>query len=124
MAAAAIVPGAPFRLTPRKPRRYGARPPADRGKGSRSIMGARWLGVVTFAALCALLAPPASAGVNIWTGTGPEGGTISNLAIDPAVPSTMYAGGDAGIFRSTNGGRSWSAVAVPSSCSLLPELAV
>jgi len=33
------------------------------------------------------------------------------LAIDPATPSTLYAGsGGGGVFRSLNGGSSWSAV--------------
>ena len=33
------------------------------------------------------------------------------LAIDPATPSTLYAGTDGGgVFKSTNGGAAWSAV--------------
>ena len=31
------------------------------------------------------------------------------LAIDPATPSTLYAGTDGGVFKSTNGGAAWSA---------------
>jgi photosystem II stability/assembly factor-like uncharacterized protein len=31
------------------------------------------------------------------------------LAIDPANPSTLYAGTDAGVFKSTDGGQSWAA---------------
>ena len=36
-----------------------------------------------------------SAGTNVWTSIGPEGGTIHALAIDPATPTTLYAGTDA-----------------------------
>ncbi len=33
-----------------------------------------------------------SAGTNVWTSNGPEGGTINALAIDPVTPATLYAG--------------------------------
>ena len=33
-----------------------------------------------------------SAGTNVWTSNGPEGGNINALAIDPATPATLYAG--------------------------------
>ena len=51
-----------------------------------------------------------SAGTNVWTSNGPEGGTIRALAIDPATPTTLYAGTYGGVFKSTDGGGSWSAV--------------
>lgn len=52
-----------------------------------------------------------SAGINVWTSLGPEGGSISALAIDPATPTTLYAGANiGGVFKSTNGGESWSAI--------------
>jgi len=38
------------------------------------------------------------------------GGPVWALAIDPAAPTTLYAGTDAGVFRSLNGGHSWSPV--------------
>ncbi len=51
-----------------------------------------------------------TAGTNVWTSNGPEGGVIYALAIDPATPSTLYAGTDGGgVFKSTNGGGNWSA---------------
>src|SRR5437016_14530806 len=31
------------------------------------------------------------AGVDVWTTTGPEGGTVQALAIDPQNPATLYA---------------------------------
>ena len=50
------------------------------------------------------------AGNNVWTSNGPEGGMIYALAIDPATPSTLYAGTyGRGVFKSANGGASWSA---------------
>jgi len=52
----------------------------------------------------------ASAGVNRWTTNGPEAGIILALAIDPAIPATLYAGTTRGVFKSTNGGGSWSAI--------------
>jgi photosystem II stability/assembly factor-like uncharacterized protein len=59
--------------------------------------------------LCSSLAGVASAGVNTWTTNGPEGGVIVALAIDPSTPSTLYAGaGGGGVFKSSNGGASWS----------------
>jgi ligand-binding sensor domain-containing protein len=48
---------------------------------------------------------------NAWMSLGPEGRTISALVIDPKIPNTLYAGswGD-GVFKSTNGGATWSAI--------------
>ena len=52
-----------------------------------------------------------SAGTNVWTSNGPEGGSIYALAIDPETPTTLYAGTwGGGVFKSTNGGGNWSAV--------------
>src|SRR5438094_4379086 len=52
----------------------------------------------------------AEGGINSWTSNGPNGVPIRALAIDPVTPATLYAGTDAGLFKSTNGGGSWSAV--------------
>src|SRR2546422_8642529 len=47
----------------------------------------------------------AEAGVNVWTTNGPEGGSISALAVDPQTPTTLYAGTtSAGDFKSIDGG--------------------
>lgn len=52
-----------------------------------------------------------SAGTNVWTSNGPEGGYIFTLAIDPAMSTSLYAGTwGSGVFKSTNGGRNWEAV--------------
>jgi photosystem II stability/assembly factor-like uncharacterized protein len=60
--------------------------------------------LVLGAALCVV--PPARAGVNWWTPTGPEGGLIFDLEVDPQT-RTVYAGTAGGVFASTNGGTSW-----------------
>ena len=67
------------------------------------------IGLLTL--LLASQAIPVSAGFNVWTSIGPEGGNVSALAIDPATPATLYAGTwGGGVFKSTNGGANWSAV--------------
>jgi hypothetical protein len=54
---------------------------------------------------------PVSAGFNVWTSIGPEGGWIYAMAINPNTPTTLYAGTyGGGVFKSTDGGASWSAV--------------
>jgi hypothetical protein len=53
----------------------------------------------------------ADAGVNDWTTTGPEGGNIFALAIDPNTPAMVYAGTyGGGVFKSTNDGGNWTAI--------------
>ena len=53
---------------------------------------------------------PVSAGFNAWSSIGPEGGWIYALAIDPTAPNTLYAGTNGGgVFKSTDGGTTWSA---------------
>src|SRR6266542_3100797 len=53
----------------------------------------------------------ASAGVNAWTSSGPDGGIVNALAVDPVTPATVYAGTNGGgVFKSGNGGGSWAAV--------------
>ena len=37
-----------------------------------------------------LWASLAEAGINVWTTNGPEGGSISAVAIDPQTPTTVY----------------------------------
>jgi len=49
----------------------------------------------------------ADAGANVWTATGPYGGQVSALAIDPQTPTTLYAV-TGGVFKSTDGGSSWT----------------
>jgi photosystem II stability/assembly factor-like uncharacterized protein len=47
--------------------------------------------------------------VERWSPAGPQGGTITALAVAPGSSRTLYAGTDHGlVFRSTDGGGSWS----------------
>jgi photosystem II stability/assembly factor-like uncharacterized protein len=61
-----------------------------------------------------LVGPQIAAGeANVWTSIGPEGEAVSALAIDPTTPTTVYAGtSGGGVFKSTDGGNSWSAANV------------
>lgn len=55
------------------------------------------------------------ADVGVWSTSGPAGEAIAALAIDPAMPSTVYAGtsyggmSGYGPFKSSDGGAHWSA---------------
>jgi len=60
----------------------------------------------------------AQAGVDVWTTTGPEGGTVQALAIDPQNPATLYAAvrhnaspESTDVYKSTDAGSSWRVVA-------------
>jgi hypothetical protein len=67
----------------------------------------------------------ATAGVNRWTSHGPEGGGVAALAIDPATPTTLYAGtSGGGIFKSGNGGGSWSPANAGLTNPSVPSLAI
>lgn len=67
-----------------------------------------------------LLASPldtgrAGATENRWTSYGPFGGQTTALAIDPNDAATLYAGtghavSDGAVFKTTNGGSTWSAI--------------
>jgi photosystem II stability/assembly factor-like uncharacterized protein len=72
------------------------------------------------AAACAAVfltsAHTAQAGINVWTSHGPPGSVyVTALAIDPTMHGTLYAGtqGGGGVFKSTDGGGTWSAVNKP-----------
>lgn len=63
---------------------------------------------------CALLsvllgsaALAARAGENRWTPIGPYGAPIYAIAVDPQAPGTLYAGTLHGIFKSTDGAKTW-----------------
>ena len=55
---------------------------------------------------------PVQAGLGAWTQTtGPFGGDITAVVVDPQAPSTLYATDfNVGVFKSTNGGTSWTAI--------------
>lgn len=56
-----------------------------------------------------LVSMVANGGVNRWTTSGPFGGTITSLAIDPTNPDTVYAGTSGQVFKSRDGGLNWTA---------------
>jgi photosystem II stability/assembly factor-like uncharacterized protein len=58
--------------------------------------------------LAVIFPMPADAGINEWTGIGPEGAEVYALAIDPSNPNILYAGTNYGVFKSSNAGTSWT----------------
>lgn len=75
--------------------------------GCRLTSLVRW--AVCAAVLTAAGLAPVSAGIDRWTPFGPGGGDIRSLALDPANADIVYAAaGQAGIYKSTNAGVSWS----------------
>jgi len=66
----------------------------------------------------------AAAGTDAWTSNGPDGGSIFTLAIDPLITTTLYAGSQGGVFKSTNGGENWGAVNVGLTASTIFDLAI
>ena len=64
--------------------------------------------VLLAVALPVLMAGSASGADALWQSRGPFGGTVSLLVVDQAHPGTIYAAGsEHGLFKTTNGGRSW-----------------
>jgi hypothetical protein len=46
-----------------------------------------------------------------WTSNGPTGGIVNAVAVDPTVPTTVYAGTNGGgFFKSLDGGVTWSPI--------------
>jgi len=68
----------------------------------------------TFLAIAALTlgllagAVPAAADVGAWTPLGPEGGYVRAIAADPNHPDVVFASIAGTVFRTTDGGDSWS----------------
>lgn len=58
-----------------------------------------------------LFTTAAFAGPNTWTTSGPSGGTIWDIAIDPSVPSTLYAATEGSLYKSTDSGATWNHLA-------------
>jgi photosystem II stability/assembly factor-like uncharacterized protein len=57
-----------------------------------------WLGAVT----------ASGAATNQWSAVGPPGGRATDMALDPAAPSTVYAVVDGWLYRTTDGGATWT----------------
>ena len=46
-----------------------------------------------------------------WTWAGPDGGAVLSLALQPNSSTVLYAGGEAGLFKSVDGGANWQLLA-------------
>ncbi|MFI5180845.1 MAG: WD40/YVTN/BNR-like repeat-containing protein [Thermoanaerobaculia bacterium] len=58
--------------------------------------------------ILATLASPCLGGVNSWTTGGPAGESIGAIVVDPTSPQTLYAASSHGVFKTIDGGASWS----------------
>lgn len=61
-----------------------------------------------FAMLLAFVPQIAIAGAGFWSSSGPSGGVVYDVEINPATPTTLYASTRGGIFKSIDGGLSWA----------------
>src|SRR5687768_12021667 len=52
----------------------------------------------------------ALAGTNRWTRHGPEGGSVLAMAVDPGNDMVVYAGTASGVYKTENGGESWTPI--------------
>ena len=81
--------------------------------------------VGTFTATLLLLPAIARAGVNAWTSLGPDGGGALILVVDPQSPDIVYASTGTGLFKSTDGAGSWSAMSpLPAGAGAIVSLVV
>src|SRR5690348_8816706 len=91
------------RLDPRRCRMRPAGPPAT-APLARLLAGA----ALTMASLPPM-APPAIAGNLVWTGTGPRAKSVKDIVRDPLNASRMWtASFGAGVYRSLDGGATWT----------------
>ena len=69
-------------------------------------------GFLLMVIICLFMQVQTARAADTWQQTGgPEGGPINVLAIDPSNSQTVYAGiSDGGVFKTTNGGVSWTAM--------------
>lgn len=80
------------------------------GRGARSIRETR-TAVILFALSVFAWTRPAWAGIGYgWISHGPVGGPVNALAIDPSSPDRAYAGTEAGVFKTADGGASWATI--------------
>ena len=85
------------------PRRFGPHPDRRMTK-----VCALTLGLTTMAVVVLLTVTPATA----------VPGPIYSLAIDPETPTVLFAGGANGVFKSADGGVTWSAAPIASATRL------
>ena len=63
-------------------------------------------------ALLCTASPAAFAALGSWSTSGPSGGHVVALVSYEASPTTLWAAGRGGVFRSTSGGSSWSRIEI------------
>jgi hypothetical protein len=78
----------------------------------RRFFPRRWkpklLGLLVPVALSVAVQGSLHAGINDWTNTGPQGGPIFVLTVDPQNPGTFHAGTNTGVFKSIDAGITWA----------------
>jgi photosystem II stability/assembly factor-like uncharacterized protein len=78
------------------------------------LLASRLPRIVTVAGLAAAILSSGAARAGTWTSHGPTGGVVAALAVDPLASSTVYAAtSGGGIFKSVDGGASWSPRPIP-----------
>ena len=85
------------------------------------------LGVFLFLAVFLVLPSTGHAGTNQWTSNGPSGQMVKALAVSPnfASDKTLFAGTNGGgVFKSSDGGATWSAANTGLTNTYSPTLAV
>jgi photosystem II stability/assembly factor-like uncharacterized protein len=65
-----------------------------------------------FGIAAASVAGPLAAANGSWSTTGPYGGSVRLVTVYEASPSTLWAAGNGGVFRSTSSGASWDRVEI------------
>src|SRR5512140_3152329 len=55
---------------------------------------------------------------HIWTNLG-LGQNVMDIAVDTVTPSTLYAAGFAGVYKSTDAGRNWTTISTTGVSRLL-----
>lgn len=84
--------------------------------------------LISIKLILGLLSPALTvAGLNAWTGHGPEGGTINSLVMSPnfSVDHTVFAGtARGGIFKSVNDGLSWTQISSDFADTTIGSLAI
>ncbi|MBX3726481.1 MAG: hypothetical protein KF823_11275 [Xanthomonadales bacterium] len=67
-------------------------------------------------------ATTAVAGPGLWTSAGPQGGSLSELVVDPANPARVIVNGGDAVHRSTDAGLNWSRVEIAPYTGFLTRL--
>jgi photosystem II stability/assembly factor-like uncharacterized protein len=107
--------------------RFGVLPKAVRQQVARISSAAKLarLALGVGAALLALVSRPAFADEARWTPIGPDGGSVTALAVARSARRTVYAGTDSGmVFRSSDAGASWARTTTDPVATAIRGLAV